>query len=90
MGTKAGGWPRWHAFDPYPIPCLDCGTQLDLLVSFGSVERGDYGYWDADGLDTADSAHGSTTGLTLGRGGNLRIFYCTTKQDHPVHIHVQG
>lgn len=90
-GTKVGGWPRWHAFDPYPMPCAECGQQLDLLVSFGSVEHGDgNGQWDSPDLVAIDTDYGSTTGLTLGRGGDLQIFYCSANPRHPIHTHVQG
>jgi hypothetical protein len=88
-GTKAGGWPRWHSFDPYPMPCVACGRQLDLLIAFGTYERDDgVGHWDPP--DISDLGLDDTTGLSLGRGGDLQIFYCTTNPLHPVHSHVQG
>jgi hypothetical protein len=66
-----------------------CGRQLDLLIAFGTYERDDgVGHWDPP--DISDLGLDDTTGLILGRGGDLQIFYCTTNPLHPVHSHVQG
>lgn len=89
-GTKVGGWPRWHAFDPYPMACTACGQPLDLLAAFGTHERDDgCGRWNPPDLAGTDES-GNFTGLLLGRGGDLQVFYCTAHPDHPVHVHVQG
>lgn len=83
-GTKAGGWPRWHAKDPYPMPCGSCDRQLELLITFDSTE-GDKD-WNTDVCDS----YWEGTGLTLGRGGDLQIFYCPTDPTHPHHVVIQG
>ncbi|MET3984683.1 hypothetical protein [Streptomyces sp. PvR034] len=35
-GWKAGGWPSWHATDPAPIGCPDCGARSELLLTVDS------------------------------------------------------
>ncbi|MEZ0363488.1 hypothetical protein ACAG26_07260 [Mycobacterium sp. pUA109] len=90
-GSKVGGWARWHASDPYPMPCASCGQHLDLLASFGTYERdAGNGHWNANDLAATDSGYGSVTGMILGRGGDLQIFYCTRNPGHPIHVLVQG
>lgn len=85
-GTKAGGWAQWHSKDPYPMPCVGCGRQLELLLTFDSVERDDgAGSWNTEERDDW-----RITCLTLGRGGDLQIFYCPTDPTHPHHVMVQG
>ncbi|OHV05125.1 hypothetical protein C1Y40_04214 [Mycobacterium talmoniae] len=89
-GTKVGGWPRWHASDPYRVPCPACGRDLDLLASFDTYERDDgMGHWDSSDL-AVDGDRGNITGMILGRGGDLQIFYCPDDPRHPIHIDVQG
>lgn len=90
-GTKAGGWARWHALDPDPMPCADCGEQLDLLVSFDTCERDDgAGHWNAIDPTEPDLDLKNITGLTLGRGGDLQIFGCRVNPHHQHHVLVQG
>ncbi|MEN4422605.1 hypothetical protein [Mycobacteroides chelonae] len=90
-GTKAGGWARWHALDPYPMPCADCGEQLNLLISFDTCERDDgAGSWDAIDAAERNLDLGNITGLTLGRGGDLQIFSCPANPRHQHHVLVQG
>ncbi|ORA60362.1 hypothetical protein EJ571_17470 [Mycobacteroides franklinii] len=90
-GTKVGGWPRWHALDPYPMPCTDCGRELELLVSFDTGERDEgAGHWNAIDPSERDVDLRDITGLTLGRGGDLQIFGCRTNPHHQHHVLVQG
>ncbi|MFV8165250.1 hypothetical protein ACNQVK_24695 [Mycobacterium sp. 134] len=91
-GTKAGGWPNWHAMDPFAMRCDDCDDQLELLVCFDTTERDDgIGQWNAarPGLEKAEDL-GNVTGLVPGRGGDLQIFCCPTDPTHQPFILVQG
>ncbi|SLF61612.1 Uncharacterised protein [Mycobacteroides abscessus subsp. bolletii] len=90
-GTKVGGWPRWHALDPYSMPCADCGEQLELLVSFDTCERDNgSGYWNPIDTSKPDVDLLNITGLTLGCGGDLQIFWCRENPHHHKHVLVQG
>lgn len=90
-GCKVGGWPKWHAMDPYAIPCPDCGTPRELLICLDTYERGHGARtWSVqDGLGS-DIDSDQPTGLVVGRGGDVQIFSCPEDPRHPIHVLVQG
>lgn len=81
-GSKAGGCAKWHAMDPFPMPCADCAGQLEMLICLDSREQ--YPGWDRE-ADPHD-----VTGLVLGRGGDLQIFGCPSDPGHRILVLVQG
>ncbi|MDN3239682.1 hypothetical protein [Glycomyces tritici] len=87
--ANAPGWKvmghgmSWGIYDPYPMTC-ECGAeQLPLFTAdFSEHGRDTKQYWQpveeaATGCDLANP-----TGVTIGRGYALQLYYCPVSEHH--------
>jgi len=88
-GWKIGGFGRWNLSGPRPMVC-DCGADLSVLMGVdGSEWDADSGSWrpveDAsrDDEPRARPRPDEPTGITIGRGYTLWVYYCPRSYDHP-------
>lgn len=94
-GWKLGGFASWHLTDPYPMDCDDCGAPMELLLTAASGEwDGGTGSWrpveDAEESEFSQLYGPSApTGVQIGRGYSLWIFYCPRSFAHPVATAMQ-
>ncbi|WP_369144673.1 hypothetical protein [Streptomyces sp. R44] len=91
-GWKTGGHPRWGYVDPWPRPCLSCGTDMDPLLTIASVE------WDGGGQswipyedETAAASPRNhvrdlarrPTAIQIADLHDQQIYYCPMDPGHP-------
>ncbi|WP_262056262.1 hypothetical protein [Streptomyces sp. STR69] len=90
-GWRVGGFASWHATDPYPMDCLTCTTPMHLLLTIDSSEwDGGSGSWKP----LEDQSHpthrcATPTEVTVGRWGELNVFACPNKPEHPHRWSIQ-
>ncbi|MEV7929049.1 hypothetical protein [Kitasatospora sp. NPDC088779] len=85
-GWRVGGYASWHLTDPYAMDCLACGTPMQLLLTIDSSEwDGGSGSWrPLEEQGFPPNPHATPTAVTVGRWGELNVFFCP---DEPVHPH---
>ncbi|MGW0856443.1 hypothetical protein [Streptomyces sp. NPDC002690] len=93
-GWKVGGWPAWDSTDPTPVPCPECDTGMEILLTIATFEEGDdEGRSWSPYEDRTDKplpgwarfgAHGPTA-VQIGSGYRQQLYTCPAAPEHP-HI----
>jgi len=93
-GTKVGGYPRRPGGAAAPPACPTCKWGMDYLLTVDSAEwdPADAARWrpvEEKAVGEADGCR-RAAGLTLGRGGNVRVFVCRRCEGWPARAVAAG